>query len=78
MTDLIQVFDAAPPRASCARAASVAGPTARPVRVLLIGAYELGRQPFGLAFHPDNGELFSVDVGKGEFCNFCTEDNAPP
>jgi glucose/arabinose dehydrogenase len=36
------------------------------------------RQPFGMAFHPDNGELFSVDVGKGEFCNFCQGDTAPP
>jgi glucose/arabinose dehydrogenase len=36
------------------------------------------RQPFGLAVHPDNGELFSVDVGKGEFCNFCQDDQAPP
>ncbi len=36
------------------------------------------RQPFALAFHPTNGELFSVDVGKGEFCNFCTDDPAPP
>ncbi|HJQ24714.1 MAG TPA: PQQ-dependent sugar dehydrogenase [Blastocatellia bacterium] len=36
------------------------------------------RQPFALAFHPINGELFSVDVGKGEFCNFCTDDPAPP
>jgi glucose/arabinose dehydrogenase len=36
------------------------------------------RQPFGLAVHPDNGALFSVDVGKGEFCNFCQEDQAPP
>jgi len=36
------------------------------------------RQPFGLAIHPANGELFSVDVGKGEFCNFCQNDQAPP
>jgi Glucose/sorbosone dehydrogenases len=36
------------------------------------------RQPFGIAVHPDNGELFSVDVGKGEFCGFCQGDTAPP
>jgi glucose/arabinose dehydrogenase len=36
------------------------------------------RQPYALAFHPVNGELFAVDVGKGEFCNFCTDDPAPP
>ena len=36
------------------------------------------RQPFGLAFHPDNGALFSVDIGQGEFCNFCVDDPAPP
>jgi glucose/arabinose dehydrogenase len=36
------------------------------------------RQPFALAFHPDNGALFSVDIGQGEFCNFCPEDPAPP
>lgn len=44
-----------------------------------VNIYATGlRQPFGLAFHPNNGELFSVDVGKAEFCNFCPEDNAPP
>jgi glucose/arabinose dehydrogenase len=36
------------------------------------------RQPFALAFHPANGELFSVDIGQGEFCNFCQGDPAPP
>ncbi|MFL6277330.1 MAG: PQQ-dependent sugar dehydrogenase [Blastocatellia bacterium] len=36
------------------------------------------RQPFALAFHPDNGALFSVDIGQGEFCNFCQDDKAPP
>ncbi|MFL6216929.1 MAG: PQQ-dependent sugar dehydrogenase [Blastocatellia bacterium] len=36
------------------------------------------RQPYALAFHPPSGELFAVDVGKGEFCNFCSEDQAPP
>jgi glucose/arabinose dehydrogenase len=36
------------------------------------------RQPFALAFHPDQGALFSVDVGQGEFCNFCPDDPAPP
>lgn len=44
-----------------------------------VNVYATGlRQPFALAFHPVNGELFSVDVGKGEFCGFCPEDTAPP
>jgi glucose/arabinose dehydrogenase len=38
------------------------------------------RNPFGMAFHPDNGELFATDVGSGELCQFtpCPEDTAPP
>lgn len=36
------------------------------------------RQPFALSFHPVNGELFSVDIGQGEFCGFCEGDKAPP
>jgi len=44
-----------------------------------VNSYAAGlRQPYALAFHPANGELFAVDVGKGEFCNFCAEDQAPP
>ncbi|MEN3333680.1 MAG: hypothetical protein V7641_3045 [Blastocatellia bacterium] len=44
-----------------------------------VNVFAMGlRQPFGIAVHPDNGELFSVDVGKGEFCNFCQGDTAPP
>ncbi len=38
------------------------------------------RNPFGMAFHPVNGELFSTDGGSGEICqgNNCPPDNAPP
>jgi glucose/arabinose dehydrogenase len=44
-----------------------------------VSAYAGGlRQPYALAFHPVNGELFAVDVGKAEFCSFCTDDPAPP
>jgi glucose/arabinose dehydrogenase len=44
-----------------------------------VNVYATGlRQPFALAFHPANGELFSVDIGQGEFCNFCQGDPAPP
>jgi glucose/arabinose dehydrogenase len=38
------------------------------------------RNPFGMAFHPVNGELFSTDGGSGEICQFgdCgVEDLAP-
>lgn len=38
------------------------------------------RNPFGIAFHPENGELFSTDAGSGEICQFgnCGEDLSPP
>ncbi|HXG68517.1 MAG TPA: PQQ-dependent sugar dehydrogenase [Blastocatellia bacterium] len=38
------------------------------------------RNAFGLAFHPENGELFSTDGGSGEICQSppCSEDKAPP
>jgi glucose/arabinose dehydrogenase len=42
------------------------------------------RNPFGMAFHPENGELFSTDGGSGEICQQtqpgmpCPEDLAPP
>ncbi|HEX5732236.1 MAG TPA: PQQ-dependent sugar dehydrogenase [Blastocatellia bacterium] len=39
------------------------------------------RNPFGMAFHPENGELFSTDGGSGEVCQIgdCGgEDLAPP
>ena len=38
------------------------------------------RNPFGMAFHPVNGELFTTDGGSGEICQFgpCPEDTAPP
>jgi glucose/arabinose dehydrogenase len=38
------------------------------------------RNPFGMAFHPANGELFSTDGGSGEICQFgnCPEDTSPP
>jgi len=38
------------------------------------------RNPFGIAFHPENGELFSTDAGSGEICQFgnCGEDRSPP
>jgi glucose/arabinose dehydrogenase len=37
------------------------------------------RNPFGMAFHPVNGELFSTDGGSGEICQFapCPEDMSP-
>lgn len=37
------------------------------------------RNPFGMAFHPVNGELFSTDGGSGEICQFanCGEDLSP-
>lgn len=38
------------------------------------------RNPFGMAFHPENGELFSTDGGSGEICqlgNCGGEDLAP-
>ncbi len=38
------------------------------------------RNPFGMAFHPENGELFATDGGSGELCQggACPEDTAPP
>lgn len=38
------------------------------------------RNPFGMAFHPVNGELFSTDGGSGEVCQGgnCPEDTSPP
>jgi glucose/arabinose dehydrogenase len=38
------------------------------------------RNPFGMAFHPDNGALFATDGGSGEICQTgnCGEDLAPP
>jgi glucose/arabinose dehydrogenase len=38
------------------------------------------RNPFGMAFHPENGQLFSTDGGSGEICQTlnCPEDLAPP
>lgn len=38
------------------------------------------RNPFGMAFHPENGELFATDGGSGEVCQSpnCPEDLAPP
>jgi len=40
------------------------------------------RNPFGMAFHPENGALFSTDGGSGEFCqggpNCPPEDLSPP
>ena len=38
------------------------------------------RNPFGMAFHPENGELFATDVGSGELCQVepCPEDTSPP
>jgi hypothetical protein len=38
------------------------------------------RNPFGMAFHPVNGELFSTDGGSGEVCQTgnCGEDLSPP
>ena len=38
------------------------------------------RNPFGMAFHPENGELFTTDGGSGELCQFlpCPQDTSPP
>jgi glucose/arabinose dehydrogenase len=38
------------------------------------------RNPFGMAFHPENGELFATDGGSGEICQGfnCPEDVSPP
>ncbi|MGA9767759.1 MAG: PQQ-dependent sugar dehydrogenase [Blastocatellia bacterium] len=40
------------------------------------------RNPFGIAFHPENGQLFATDGGSGELCQLnpqnCPEDLAPP
>jgi len=38
------------------------------------------RNPFGMAFHPENGQLFTTDGGSGEICQIgpCPEDLAPP
>lgn len=38
------------------------------------------RNPFGMAFQPMNGELFSTDGGSGEVCQLgdCGEDTSPP
>ncbi|HKP87981.1 MAG TPA: PQQ-dependent sugar dehydrogenase [Blastocatellia bacterium] len=38
------------------------------------------RNPFGMAFHPESGELFATDGGSGEICQSpnCPEDLAPP
>jgi glucose/arabinose dehydrogenase len=38
------------------------------------------RNPFGMAFHPENGELFTTDGGSGELCQLlpCPPDTSPP
>jgi hypothetical protein len=38
------------------------------------------RNPFGIAFHPDTGDLFATDGGSGEICQTgnCPEDLSPP
>jgi glucose/arabinose dehydrogenase len=36
------------------------------------------RNPFGMAFHPENGELFTTDGGSGEFASCAEESPAPP
>lgn len=38
------------------------------------------RNPFGMAFHPENGQLFTTDGGSGELCEnaSCPEDTSPP
>jgi glucose/arabinose dehydrogenase len=38
------------------------------------------RNPFGMAFHPENGELFATDGGSGELCTglSCPPDTSPP
>ncbi len=46
-----------------------------------INIYATGlRNPFGMAFHPESGELFATDGGSGEICQIppCSEDLAPP
>ncbi|MFY9608347.1 MAG: PQQ-dependent sugar dehydrogenase [Blastocatellia bacterium] len=35
------------------------------------------RNPFGMAFHPENGQLFTTDGGSGELCSSCPEDTSP-
>lgn len=37
------------------------------------------RNPFGMAFHPENGALFATDGGSGELCTFppCPDQPAP-
>lgn len=35
------------------------------------------RNPFGMAFHPENGQLFTTDGGSGEMCMTCPEDTSP-
>jgi glucose/arabinose dehydrogenase len=38
------------------------------------------RNPFGMAFHPENGQLFATDGGSGELCSgaSCPPDTSPP
>jgi glucose/arabinose dehydrogenase len=38
------------------------------------------RNPFGLAFHPENRALFATDAGSGDLCiqADCSEDTSPP
>jgi hypothetical protein len=36
------------------------------------------RNPFGMAFHPEHGELFATDGGSGEFSSCGEETTAPP
>lgn len=38
------------------------------------------RNAFGMAFHPENGQLFTTDGGSGEVCvtGACPEDHSPP
>jgi len=38
------------------------------------------RNPFGMAFHPENGQLFTTDGGSGEICQMpnCPPDTSPP
>ncbi|HXG95173.1 MAG TPA: PQQ-dependent sugar dehydrogenase [Blastocatellia bacterium] len=45
-----------------------------------LGVFATGlRNPFGMAFHPENGQLFSVDVGSGELCQInCTGEDTSP
>jgi glucose/arabinose dehydrogenase len=47
----------------------------------VVNIYATGlRNPFGMAFHPENGQLFATDGGSGEICQSgaCPEDLAPP